>query len=115
MFGALISMACSTTVREREVVYVPVGVQMHRACPCPPPGRVHSANGSEAYEGRDAVPRIRHSPGRAAHHAKKEKDGVKWGRKRAKSKRHHPPGREIAKAERADGPPGFAKGRKRER
>ncbi len=105
-------MACSTTVREREVVYVPVGVQAHRACPCHPPVRAHRANSSEAYEGRDAVPRIRYSPERPAHHAKKEKDGVKWGRKRAK-KRHHPPGREIAKAERADSPPGLAKRRQR--
>ena len=117
MFVALSSMACSTTVREREVVYVPVSV--HRACPCPAPARANRAdkadradraNRSEAYVGRDAVPRTR-GPERPPHHAKEKKDGVKWGRVRAKKKKAR---REVARAERAEIPPGHAKRRQRQ-
>ena len=113
MFVALTSMACSTTVREREVVYVPAGVQT--TCPCPAVVTPPRAASAETYVGRDAVPRTSHAPPRSADHAKQQRNGVKWGRSRAKSKRRHPPGLEIAKAERAEHPPGLTKRRHREK
>jgi len=41
----------------------------------------------------------------------KERNGVKWGRVRAKRKHPHPPGLAVAHAERPDSPPGLAKRR----
>jgi hypothetical protein len=111
MFAALGSMACSTTVRQREVVYVPVGVRT--ACACEVPMRSHRAASAESYRNRDAVQRTRHVP-RASPPAEEERHGVKWGRARGKAKGHEKRELEVARSERPESPPGLAKRRPQE-
>jgi hypothetical protein len=96
IWAALAASACSATVHERRVAYVPVVVS---ACPCPAPARAPGATSRESYAGRDAVPRTARRP---------EKHHVKWGRAIGK-RNHHPPGLEVAQAKAPPSPPGLAK------
>ena len=115
LLATLASLACSTTVRDREVVYVPVSHSHHsHACPCPPGAKraAHATSVVPARGVRDAVPRTyghaRTRPKDTESYAKKP-GRVKPKRERAEHSAHArlPPGQ--AKKEHAHIPPGQAK------